>query len=349
MKKLKTQNYMCIQRYMKTRGVLPFLAIAIAIAFSYPSEVSAKMREDVEVELKGPRGGSVSAAAVKKNSENTISAVDFARTIESGGDVQNTTYNPDGTISSVLYSGGLRANYSYIKNAKNNIESCQVRTKNFTLNLKANKSGAIRTADIRLADEASDRKGLVVVFEPSDTTPTMHDISHKPIPLELISGINKALDDLAKTKSSALEDYNISSSEYYNTVESALRKGKETLMSQGIDVDTLLEDMRKSGIPEEARRRVIDEAVGYINAAATRDKTGHTAREFIDSEKRAKDMILVSALKTYNGKIKEAVEYINKIIESLMKSKLSIFMSADKDKIDAIINLPEIKKSTPEK
>lgn len=333
---------------MNTPTLRLIMMLTVAAAIVWPSCASARSSlTDLDADLKGPKGGGVSVTTVKQNAENMTASVDRAQILESNGDRTNTTYNPDGTIQSVNFSDGTNAEYSYLKDAGENINTCSVNTKNFALNFISDKNGRIKSASMKSGERANKESEVIVFFEPSGVAPTMHDISHKPIPYELVSGINKALDDLAKTKAAALEDYKLSSAEYYDKVEGALKGARNTLTAQGIDVDILLKDVRE-GLPEEARRRAIDEAVGYIRAVAAKDKTGNTAREFIDSEQRARDIILVSALKDYNSKIKEAVEYINKIIDSLMKSKLAVFMAADKDKIDAIINLPEIKKVVSE-
>lgn len=306
-----------------------------------PGNGSAKMREDVTVDLKGPRGGGISPSTAKQNATNITQEVARVSALETSGDIQNTTYNSDGTLQQITFQDGTKADYGYTLKSDGQIGACTVTSQNFVVDFVADEDRRVSEIRVQSTGQKAQDAPVAIVIDVKGSGPTIYDVSHKPMPYEMAAGLNKAINDLAAVKKDALLEYKTSTNEYYDKVEKSFFDNKKSLLKVGIDVDILLKNINKQGVPDDVRRRVIDEAVGYVEATVRKEDIRDTVREFMEAEEWAKANILDKALASYEDKIKEAIAYISKVIDGLMKSKLALFMSANKERIEAIINLPE--------
>ena len=318
------------------------LVIMILFAIAWPLCAVAKMREDISVELKGPRGGGVYVAAVQQNEAMVNGEIQKRADADLPQDgAPRVTYNKDGTISSVSYADGSIVSYSdYERNADGDIEEFRVSTDHENILFGSNR-GAVN-AGIKLLDKmGADGKRVVQVTLPDDGH-GLNDIATKPLPKELLDGINKALNDLAKSRKSASDEYLNKTEGYYNKIEYTLSKKKDELSSEGAFVHKFIEEANAAPT-QAAKRKVIDDAVAYLYSKARSGEKSETIEDFLVTEKELRDTIIVPEMQVYENKIKSALSYIYSMIDELMKSKLALFMDANNDKIEAIINLPKKK------
>lgn len=330
------------------------ITIIILISLiAWPVCVLARMREDTSIELKGPRGGGKTVAAVRQGQENSKNEVFFKNAMDArNGDIVSISYYESGALSSVTYTNGTRVTYSYnIDDNDKNMNAITLTSGGVNVTFAYDATGkdgvgptVVITSDSR--DEGDFAKPVIVLRMPDG--PTAEKIAHNPFPAEIFPKIKRALEELSRVKDGAIDEYKINSKPYYDVMEKALAENKDKLESTGVSVDVFLKDLAKANIPEETKRDLIDEAVVYIYTEAAKDKTAEAAEEFIKYETDARTNILNPAMEIYEGKIQSAMAYIQMIIDELLQSGLELYMNADKDKIEAIINLPE-KSSNPKK
>jgi hypothetical protein len=318
------------------------LVIMTIFAIGWPVCAFARMREDVSVKLKGPRGGGVYIAAAQQNESmakgeiQKLQDTDLAQNTE-----QIVSYNEDGTISSVKYSDGTSVSYSeYQRNTDGNIENFKVSTDNKTILFSSGKGAA--NTNIELLGKGGADDELVVQVSLPDDGHGLNGIATKPLPKELLDSINKALDDLAKSRKSANDEYLNKTEQYYVEIEYKINEKKDRLTSDGAYMYKLLKEA-DTAPSQAAKRKAIDEAVGYLYAKARSGEKNEATDDFLAVEKGLRDEIIVPEMQVYEEKIESALKYVYSIIDELMKSKLALFMDANEDKINAIINLPKKK------
>ena len=322
------------------KKVYVFAAIAVLASSSFAFA-------DLPEGIKGPRGGGVRASTANQTVANMANEVARVSALEQGSSISNASYNQNGTLDQVTYADGTKTSYSYQTDSDGKITKCTVATDKAAVTFVSGKSGVVEK--IFVADKRSgrDSEPLVVINVTKDG-PTAYDVSHKPASYEFISRIENALDGMENEKRFARAEYQKNSSAYYDRVENSLAVNKKALAASGIDVSSFITDVGKPGIKAEEKRRIIDEAVNYVRSEAAKDATGESAKDFMMVEKAAREEVLDPAMAIYEGKIEKALAYLYSIIESLMQSKLVLYMDTAKERIDAIINLPEIKKATTE-
>jgi hypothetical protein len=269
--------------------------------------------------------------------------VDRVRALESQGDISNLTYNQDGTISQVEFRDGTSASYSYNYSADGAINNCEVSTGRTTVGFVANARGAVGQVYVRTAEGEDERSKPVLVVDVSGIGPKIDEVSRKPVPYELLSGINKSLDDLALAKRKAAEEFQDSSQKYYDLVLSSIESNKDKLATGGIKIERMLKEATGQNVSAAQRREAIDDMVAYIYTEAADKEKAESAAEFIGQEKGVRAKFLTPAIAAYEDKVKNALAYVHKIIDNLLRSKLALYMSANKEKIEALINLPKIK------
>ena len=321
------------------------LLVMTVLAIAWPVCALARMRDDVSVELKGPRGGGVYVAAVQQNEAMVNSEIQIRQDTDLTQDnATSVTYNENGTISSVSYPDGTVVLYSdYQLDNDGNIGSFTATTDRGSVIFNSiNPNGGDGKAYVRLSSEnGRNSESVVRVFLPDDGH-GLNDIATKPLPNEFFKSINKALDDLANARKSAKDEYVSKTEHYYVNVEEKLGKMKNKFVSEGAFVSEFLKEA-DAAPTQSAKRKAVDEAVGYLYAKGRSGEKNETIEDFLKVEKGLRDKIIVPEMQIYEGKIESALKYVYSIIDELMKSKLALFMDANKDKIEAIINLPKRK------
>ena len=278
--------------------------------------------------------------------------------------VKNVTYNSDGTIKSVTLDDGMAVSYSYERDRDGGLTSCSIEAGGITLVFRLDKPNDDTISEINYAStnnngaNESNKPATIEIYinggeqdkpvdhgNPSIST-TRPDSSNKPIlvysgktaisPEDVsrtpekfdFNSIKTAISQAEGIKEGALKNYEKSSASYYNEVE-------KVLIKNGIQSND------KSGA---ARREVVDKAVADAYSASAKGSGSEASQEITAKEKILRGKILIPALAEYNSRIKEAQGDIDNMIDKLINSKLALYLDAKKDKVDAIIKLPNIKK-----
>lgn len=318
------------------------LIVITVFAIAWPVCALARMREDVSIDLKGPRSGGVRVAAIQQNTKLVNNAIDQLNTIDpSKNDISGVSTNKDGTISSVSYSDGTTVQYTdYSRDTDGKVNSLTIISGQATIKFSSSVSdGKSRGASIK-SEEYGD-KPIVLVSLP-DEGGGLNDIARNPLPLEFFKKMNEAIDKLSKARESAMDEFKMKTKIYYSKVEEKLSAKKDKLASEGVFVYEFLKEADAAPTPT-AKRKVIEEAVEYLYTKAQRNEMSEAIEDFLVTEKDLRDKIIVPEMQIYEGKVESALKYLYSIIDEFMKAKLALFMDAKKDKIDAIINLPKKK------
>ena len=175
----------------------------------------------------------------------------------------------------------------------------------------------------------------------------LDDIAKNPLPRKVFENITKALDDLDAIRESAAVDYTKKTEPYYTGIEEKLKAAEAALASEGVYVYEFLERSNAASAPEE-KRKILQEAVEHIYVAAQTGEPGGAAGEFLVTERDLRDTVIVPEMQIYEDKVRAAMKYLYYVIDELMGADMALYMNADKERIDVLINLPEIKKATPE-
>ncbi|MFH0764586.1 MAG: hypothetical protein V1927_06240 [Candidatus Omnitrophota bacterium] len=182
-------------------------------------------------------------------------------------------------------------------------------------------------------------KPEIIVYLPQYALP---QIARKPIDFDKIKdGFDKAL----KEKNKAYEEYMKKTTPYYEKILNELAASAGGLKAEGVKVDINVKDKKPDGSIDARQRKSVDEAVQDIRRRAEEGRgEARQAERFIAVEKILSDEFLNPNRQIFEDKVKKAVDYVNKIIDAVIKSKLAVYLNVDKDKIETIVNLPEAKK-----
>lgn len=182
-------------------------------------------------------------------------------------------------------------------------------------------------------------KPAITIYVPQDALP---QIAHSSIDFDKIKdGFEKAL----KEKNEAYEEYMKKTAPYYGKILNELAASADGLKAEGVKVDLGAKNKNPDGSMDAGERKNVDEVVQEIRRRAKEGRgEARQAGRFIAVERILADEFLSPNRQIFEDKIKQAVGYVNKVIDEVIKSKLAVYLNARKDKIEAIVNLPEAKK-----
>lgn len=180
----------------------------------------------------------------------------------------------------------------------------------------------------------------VIIYVPDDT---LKQIARKPIDFDF-DKVKDGFDKALKEKNKAYEEYAKNTAPYYDKILNELAGSADGLKAEGVKVDLSSKNKNPDGSIDAGQRKNIDAAVQEIGRLA-KEGRGATrqAERFIALERILANEFLSPNRQIFEDKIKQAVDYVNKIIDAVIKSKLAVYLNANKDKIEAIVNLPEAK------
>lgn len=258
-------------------------------------------------------------------------------------------YDREGRIEEVYLKDGRTITYSYEYDDEGNLSSVKLTSGSLTLDFRAPgyKPGKPDTPgpdtpgpDTTGSGKGSDDKPIIIIVPPS----LLEQIAHTPIDFDfdkIKDGFNKA----SKEKGKAYEEYMKKTAPYYENVLNELHAGAAAMEAEGVKSAVFVKDINPDGSIDAEQRERVDEAVQDIRRRAEeRRGAAMQAERFLAVEKIYADVFLGPNRAIYEDKIKKAMDYVNAIIDTVIKSNLAVYLNIKKDKIEAIVNLPEIKK-----
>lgn len=179
---------------------------------------------------------------------------------------------------------------------------------------------------------------IIVIDDPEFD---LNTIAKEPIDFDKFFHVFADVDkDLGKARDEYAED----TEPYYEKILEELTAKLDSLESEGIDLKPYFSrGLGNNDIKEGMKRRLIDEAVEYVHSeVAKKEDVKVVAGDLIRLEERYSEEFLRLSKDSYESKVERMREYIQGIIDELLTSKLAIYMNKKKEKIDVIINLPEL-------
>jgi len=177
---------------------------------------------------------------------------------------------------------------------------------------------------------------VIIIDEPVD----LEGIAHEPIDFEkFLDAFRDVDEDLRKARDEYMEE----TEPYYEKMLEELTAKVDSLESEGIDLKPYFSrGLGSNDTKEGIKRSLINEAVAEIAEAAKQEDVKPVAEDLISLEERYSEEFLRLSMDNYENKTEKILEYIQGIIDELLTSKLAIYMNKKKEKIDVIINLPEL-------
>jgi hypothetical protein len=169
----------------------------------------------------------------------------------------------------------------------------------------------------------------------------LEDIAQKPIKFDLRE-IKKAVSKTAELKDSALKEYMNNTSKYYEEVEKELKNKLKGIESMEARLRALSEKLEDTGMSNGERRTTVDKIVEYVYVMAEKEDGNKIAKDILVFEKDLREKILNPEKAIYDKRIEAALEYVHGMIDTLVESKLALFLNLKKDKIEVVVNLPEL-------
>jgi len=276
-----------------------------------------------------------------------------------------------GAIISVLYGNAL-FNYSYTRDDSGNLVGCTIASEKGEIKIVLKLSEKIKEPpinggtytsgqqlrdlliEIYIGDDSGNTGGGGVGPSPSATAPAkpvvvyrvrqkvdLEDIAQKPIKFDLRE-IKKAVSKTAELKDSALKEYMNNTSKYYEEVEKELKNKLKGIESMEARLRALSEKLEDAGMSNGEKRTTIDKIVEYVYVMAEKEDGSKISKDILVFEKSLREKILNPEKAIYDKKIEAALEYVHGMIDTLVESKLALFLNLKKDKIEVVVNLPEL-------
>jgi hypothetical protein len=331
--------------------VMILFIISISTAFAFAAE-------QPEGE---PKKGIVLPEVFKPHEETIRSEVDKQKHVadffEQDYEVQ---YNEDGHIEKVSYEDGTEFSYSYQYDQDGELVGCQLMSNRglgiqFTRESAPGQTGGpeisvtiFRLLEIgesqRLGDPATggddiSEERVVVIYKTSGLR--IEDIARTPMKFD-VSKMQDILAEASEEKQKALREYFENTESYYEKVSDELREHFDALASE-TDLGTAFDGLEETGAMDAERRKLIDDAVQLIRSEAENAEEGEkpATEEFLSVEEAQRMEVIGPQRAIYDGKIEEILKTIHAMIDTLLSSKLALYLNLQKDKIETIINLPK--------
>ncbi len=309
-------------------------------------------------DTKQPRAGFVLPAVLQKYYESALNEVSRHNELQFlNQEIKNISYGENGNIESVSYNDGTFVRYSYKYDKNDKLESCAMKSGYieiiFRESEEAEKKGlVVEVYDSKepskpdshpLASTTSNKKAPAVVIYYPESETSLADLAKKPVKFDF-KEIKKAIEIASNMKNEALKEYEKKTVWYYDNILKELKANGDKIALGNLKAKICVKKIYKKEMSGTEKRKAIDEFVQHIYEEA-QDGGGRPAvKEFLAVEKSLKEKILAPEGKIYSGKIKDALEHNNALIDKLLNSKLAVYLNTKNDKIEAIINLPERKK-----
>ena len=273
-----------------------------------------------------------------------------------------------GAITSVLY-GDTLFNYSYARDSSGNMVGCTIVSEKGDIKIVLKLVDKIKEPVINGSTQTNgmEPKDLLIeiyIGDDSDNTGVgprasaneparpvaiyrvrqkvdLEEMAEKPIKFDL-KEIKKAVSKTAELKDSALKEYMNNTSKYYEEVEKELKNKLKGLDSMEARLRALSEKLEDAGTTNVEKRATIDNIVEYVYVMAEKEGGSKIAKDILVFEKDLRDKILNPEKAVYDKKIEAALEYVHGMIDTLVESKLALFLNLKKDKIEVVVNLPEL-------
>jgi hypothetical protein len=188
---------------------------------------------------------------------------------------------------------------------------------------------------------------IVINIPVNDAGMAIKKLSKEPVNLDF-EKVKKAIEKTTELNKDALKDYEIDTSPYYYKVGKAIKGNAHKLKNKSGMLDKCLVSISNSGVTDAQLRSAVDESIVEIRRMADdgviRD---HVAvGDILGLESMLKDRLVNPAREVYEGRVQQAVDYANAMVDMLMSSPLAIYLNANKERIDVVINLPKPPQNT---
>lgn len=274
---------------------------------------------------------------------------------DNGGDsylgegIAEIVYNEDGSLKFILLDDGTTVSYLYERNDHGKLTGCSIEIGDLKIVFRIRKDdpviagvGSEYTVEIYLNDHgtvpAAPKDGPGVPAASKPPIAVFHgkgdidfeDIARTPAKFDF-KNINEAVTETERSKNAAVTQYEKSLSTYYKEMDKVL--AKKGLLLKG-----------RKDMPEQAARRAVDRSVADAYDRIAKGVRSRDLEDIVDADKVLRSKVLLPAGEAYEARIKEARIRMDQVIDDLIASKLTLYINSKKDKMDAIVKLPEIKK-----
>jgi len=332
------------------------------------------MKNITEIFNQDPPTNSTQANVMPTATPRFVQCINEALDIKNISEIFNqdpllVKYSKEGQIDEVILKDGTNVKYSYGYDEKGALSSVTLSTGSLSVafmaaesmntqpstsnNLPQDNAPAPQNDETGLAGKEPSNKvdskkpadfgkkpedKPIIIYVPPDS---LKQIAHRPIPFDF-DKIKDGFDKTAGEKKKAYDEYMKKTTPYYAKILKELQAGADAMKAEGINMDIDPKSINPKEFIDANQRRRIDEMVQAIRARS--NERGGEAGEtegFLAVEKMYADEFLSPNRAIYEDKIKKAVEYLNSIIDSVIKSKLAVYLNIKNEKIEAIVNLPE--------
>jgi len=283
--------------------------------------------------------------------------VDIKNAVEGqGNNVTSIAYDDNGRIANIVFANGDKVSYSYQFDEEGSLSTCNMaftkgdggETRNITVtNSDLNGDGKL----------TNDDKEIIIVIKPDAKNPPAPSVKRSN-PIESIArtparfdfdAIMNGLERAHKEKKDGYRSYMKDSDSYYEKTLQALIARRDNMESEQIGLGIETPKTVKGKVFGKEDRTVIEDAVKNIRREVERASGERTvAREFLILEDSYRVGILDPSKAVYDGRVKKAQEYLSGVIDELAASNLTLYMKKKNDKIEVVINLPQINEEPQE-
>lgn len=323
--------------------------LAILLMIAVPLPIWAGDETITEDMVHQPGNSIVMPATPDSFHESAQSEIDKKNELAPSGNSETdgaiVDYNEDGTISSALFADGTKVEYSYEREENGEIKECLIDAgKTQMVFTTGEKKDTVNVAISQKQGKPGEKETApkIIIYYPENTV-KLEDVARKPVKFD-VREIDKAMARASRMEKAALNAYLGKTAQYYEKVGAELRRNIKELAQPGVKIENTAEKIPAGGALTPEERKAIDEAVARIRAKAGRDGSEEALAEFLSFEDSLRRGILAPEKAAYDKKIESAVRYIDGMIDKLINSRLALYLNIDKDKIDAVISLPELKK-----
>lgn len=338
---------------MKTKIITIIIAAAAVLGPASLFADEGKVVSKQSLEKSQPATTAYGIVAEQQNMAQSVAFINDLENpaAENAGDPIDVSYNDDGTISMVVLYDGTVAEYSYERDANGGIISCTINTASNSIvftNLRGAEDkpgeGGVRVEVFtkKKTETGDERRDKVLELYYAKGSIDLEDVAKKPIRFDF-GEINKAIAKASEMKSAALKEYEKGLSSYYNAVEAKIKEHRAELAAGDSKLAALLKSVDDAGMLQKDRRAVVDEIVNYIENLPRDAAARGAVKDIVAVEKDMRAKVAVPEKEIYEGKVAAAIDYINGMIDKLLESRIALYLNVNvkKDRIDAIINLPE--------